>query len=261
MTAHLSQVIAVEKDTKDKAAQELAKAQGLLSNKGLLSGIAKSYTPLAEDGLVLPPESTRVQVKATHAIKGVQARLVALFDVIATKDWTNCLARADIIVEGVVEPLVKGVPATYLLFLEKQCVELLAFVKKIPILDAAEVWNHDAAQGCWATPSAETIRSKKDKKSKIVFEGNQHHPPQFLVWDEDIPEGRWKTVHYSGAMPADDVNALVERIEKLQRAVKCAREEANRHEALQQHTGDPLLRYSSQGVAEGLIATERLKPT
>ncbi len=241
MTSHLSQVIAVEKDVKDKAAQELAKAQGLLSNKGLLTGIARAYTPLEDKGLVLPPESTRVQVKATHVLRGVQAQLTNLFDVIATKDWTNCLAKADLVVDEKV--LVEKVPATHLLFLEKQCVELLAFVKKIPILDAAEEWSHDTAQGCWATPPVETIRSKKDKKSKAAFEGNQHHPPQFIVWDEDVPEGRWKTIHYSGAMPADDVNALIERIEKLQRAVKFAREEANRHEAMQQQTGDPVLHY------------------
>jgi len=239
--SHLSQVIAIEKDTKDKAAQELARVQGLFGNRGLLTGIARSYTPLTDGGMVLPSESTRVQVKAKHALRDVEKQLVSLFDVIATKDWTNCLAKADIVVDGTV--LVKGVPATYLLFLEKQMVELLSFVKRIPILDASETWEHDKAQDCWVTPPVETIRSKKDKKSKIVFEGNQHHPPQFMVWDEDIPEGRWKTIHYSGAMQASDQNAMIERIEKLQCAVKFAREEANRTDVEQQHVGTPLLRY------------------
>jgi hypothetical protein len=239
--AHLSQIIAVEKDVKDKAAQELARAQGIFGNKGLLTGIARSYTPLDDSGMVLPPESTRVQVKATQVLAAVQARLVALFDVVATKDWTNCVAKADVVVDNLV--LLTDVPATYLLFLEKQLAELLAFIKKVPTLDSSEEWHLDASQDCWATAPVETIRSKKDKKSKVVFEGNQHHPPQFLVWDDDVPEGRWKTVHFSGAMRATDHNAIMGRIEKLQQAVKYAREEANRQETLQQRVGEVLLHY------------------
>lgn len=241
MVAHLSQVVAIEKDVKDKAAQEFARAQGLLSNSGKLAGIARSYTPLDDKGTILPPESTRVQVKVKHVLRDVQTQLIALFDVVATKDWTNCIAKADITVDGKV--LLASVPATYLLFLEKQLAEILAFVKKTPTLDAAETWSHDPGQDCWATPPVETIRTKKDKQTKVVFEGNQHHPPQFLVWDVDVPEGRWRTIHYSGAMQASDLNALIERIEKLQRAVKFAREEANRTDVEQKKVGETLLHY------------------
>jgi tetrahydromethanopterin S-methyltransferase subunit G len=50
-------------------------------------------------------------------------------------------------------------------------------------------------------------------------------------------------VKYSGAIPAKEVNEIVERIEKLQRAVKFAREEANRTTALQQEVGAKVLKY------------------
>lgn len=241
MVQHLSQCIAIEKDAKDKAASELSRATNLLGNVGKLSGIARTYTPMEDGGVVLPPESTRVQIKAASIIKDVESSLATLFDVIATKDWTNCIARADVVVDGAV--LLKGVPATYLLFLEKQCAELLAFVKRIPTLDGAEVWNYDQGQDCYATAPVETIRTKKDKKSRVVFEGNQHHQPQFLVWDEDVPEGRWKTIKYSGAMQQSEVNAMIARIEKLQRAVKFAREEANRTTTQQQEVGAAILQY------------------
>lgn len=241
MVTHLSQVIAIEKDVKDKAASALAHARNLLSNSGKLTGISRSYTPNEDGGAVLPSESTRVQVKVSTVLKDIQAHLASLFDVTATKDWTNCQAKADVIVDGAV--LLKNVPATYLLFLEKQCAELLSFARSLPTLDAAEVWTYDNSQDCWATPPVETIRSKKIKQSKTVFEGTQHHPPQFLVWDEDVPEGRWKTIHFSGAMRASEQNAMIERIEKVQRAVKFAREEANRSTALPQEVGAAVLRY------------------
>lgn len=239
--SHLSQVIAIEKDVKEKSAQAVGHAQRTFANPSVLSGIARTYTPKEDGGEQLPPESTRVRYKSREILAEVQVRLVDLFNVIATKDWTNCLAKADVVVDG--STLLEKVPAPYLLFLEKQLAELATFMNGVPLLDASEEWQYDATQGCYATPPAETVRTRKDKKSKTAFEGNQHHPPQFIVWDEDVPQGRWKTIKYSGAMAADELNAIRSRIEKLQRAVKFAREEANRTEAKQQNVGEPLLHY------------------
>lgn len=239
--SHLSQVIAVEKDHKDKVSQEMSRAIGTLSNSGKLTGIARTYTPREENGMILPPESTRVQTSARQVITDLQTHLASLFDVVATKDWTNCLAKADIILDGT--PLLTGVPATYILFLEKQLTELLSFAKKLPSLDPASSWQYDQSQDCWMTAPTETVRTKKSKKSQTIHEGNQHHPPQFLVWDEDVPEGTWATIHYSGAMQQSEINAIIARIEKLQKAVKYAREEANRQEVTHQHVGEKILRY------------------
>ncbi len=55
--------------------------------------------------------------------------------------------------------------------------------------------------------------------------------------------GYWRTVKYSGALPARKVAALLERVEKLQRAVKFAREEANAVEVKQQKVGAALFGY------------------
>lgn len=241
MPQHLSQVIATEKDIKDKASQRINHARGLFGNRNIFSGIARSYTPKDEDGEQLPPESTRVQQTVSRALKETQESLVALFDVVATKDYTNCQARADIVVDGTV--LLKAVPATSILFLEKQVAELLNFVKSIPTLDASEEWHYDKNQDAWATAASETIRSRKVLRNHVLAEATQQHPAQVQVYTEDIPAGRWKTVKYSGAMPTSDLNAIIERIEKLQKAVKHAREQANRQEVEQQHVGEPVLRY------------------
>lgn len=238
---HLSQTIAIEKDVKEKAAQALGHAQGQFGNASLLSGIERTYTPTIEGGDELPPESTRVRVNVKDELAKVKVRLSDLFDTTATKDYTNCTAKASVIVDG--DVLLEAVPATYLLFLEKQLGELAAFVKRIPTLDASEKWDYDQNQDCFATPASETVRTKKEKKFMQVYAGNEHHPPQFNVWDEDVPQGRWSTIKYSGAMTVKEWNAINERIERLQRAVKFAREEANRTEAKQQSVGDPLLKY------------------
>jgi hypothetical protein len=241
MPTHLSQIIAIEKDHKDKANQQLQHALTVLTNSGRLTGIARSYTPIDENGIKLPGESTRVQVKATQVIKDLQGHLVSLFDVVATKDWANCEAKADVVVDSRI--LIKDAPATYLLFLEKQLAELLALVKKMPVLDPSFSWEYDQAQDCWITEPTETIRTKKSKKAQQIFEGNQYHKPEFVLFDIDEPEGTWKTLHYSGAMPQSEINAIQTRIEILQRAVKFAREAANRQEVVQQHVGQTVLHY------------------
>lgn len=241
MVAHLSQIIAIEKDTKDKAAARLTQARNTLGNKSLLTGIARAYTPKDEDGEHLPPESTRVQQTVARTLKEVQESLNTLFDTVATKEYANCLAKADIVVGG--QTLLKLVPATYILFLEKQLAELLAFVKTIPTLDPAEEWRYDTTQDCYAAAPSESIRSKKVMRNHVLAEATPHHPAQVQVYAEDVPAGRWKTVKYSGAMPAAELNAIIGRIETLQKAVKFAREAANRQEVVQQHVGHEILQY------------------
>src|SRR5260221_5335336 len=98
--AKLNQIIAVEKGIKSQSFQELTEAHHALQKPSLLSGIARTYRPKDEEGESLPPESTKVQVRAEEIVRGTAAVLTKLFDVTATKDWANCKAKADIIVEG-----------------------------------------------------------------------------------------------------------------------------------------------------------------
>ena len=48
---------------------------------------------------------------------------------------------------------------------------------------------------------------------------------------------------FSGAMPARRVNEILERVEKLQQAVKFAREEANNVEIEDQRIGEQVFYY------------------
>jgi hypothetical protein len=50
-------------------------------------------------------------------------------------------------------------------------------------------------------------------------------------------------VKFSGALPAKRVTQLLERVEKLQQAVKFAREEANNAEVVDRHVGDKIFSY------------------
>jgi hypothetical protein len=239
--AKLNQIIAVEKGVKSSSFQELTEAHHALQKTTVLAGIARTYRPKDEEGEQLPPESTRVQVRAEDIMRQTSEILTRLFDVVATKDWTNCKARADVVVDG--KTLLSQVPATHLLFLEKQLVDLHTFIKKLPVLDPSETWTFDPSADCWATEPVQTVKTKKIPRNHVKAEATDKHPAQVEVYYEDIVVGYWKTVKFSGALPAKRLNELLARVEKLQQAVKYAREEANNVDAEEQKVGAKVFGY------------------
>jgi hypothetical protein len=237
----LNQIIAIEKGVKNDSYKKLTEAHKRLQKPALLSGLSRTYRPRDDEGEQLPPESTRVQLRAEQTIQETGQVLTELFNITATKDFGNCEARADVVVDGKV--VLEQVPVTYLLFLEKQIVDLKTFIQKLPILDQADHWEYDQAQDCWATPPVETTRNKKILRNHVKAEATEHHPAQVEVYSEDMVVGYWKTLKYSGALPAARVHELLTRIEKLAQAVKFAREEANSTEVKRVRTGEAFFGY------------------
>jgi len=241
MATKLSQIIAIEKAVKSKSYADLTQAHHDVQKQALLTGLTRTYQPKDEDGEQLPPESTRVQVKAEDVLRQIAANLTRLFDVTATKDWANCTARADVVVEG--RTLLRDVPVSYLLFLEKQLTDLHTFVKKLPVLDAAESWTFDPSSDWYRTEAVRTLRTKKVPRNHVKAEATEKHPAQVEVYYEDIAVGYWTQTKFSGALPAQRVNELAERVEKLSQAVKFAREEANTFEVTDQRVGEAVFGY------------------
>jgi hypothetical protein len=238
----LCQIIAVEKGVKSKSFADLTEAHHALQKPALLAGISRTYQPKDDEGDTFPPESTKVQIRAEDVLERTAGTLTRLFDVTATKDWANCEARADVrLPDGTV--LVHQAPVTYLLFLEKQLVDLATFVKKLPVLDAAEDWAHDPVSNAWKTPAVKTNRSRKVYRNHVKAEATPQHPAQVEVYTEDVTAGHWTTVKFSGALPASRVKELAERVEVLHHAVKFAREEANGFEVSDRRVGDAVFGY------------------
>jgi len=207
--ARLNQIIAVEKGVKSRSFQELTEAHHALQKPTLLSGIARTYRPRDEEGEALPPESTKVQIKAEDIVRQTGEIMSRLFDVTATKDWANCLARADVVLDGQV--LLGQVPITYLLFLEKQLVDIHTFIRKLPVLDAAETWAFDSSADCWATEPVQTLRTRKVPRNHVKAEATDKHPAQVEVYYEDVTVGYWRTVKFSGVLPAQRINDMLVR--------------------------------------------------
>lgn len=241
MAAKLNQIIAIEKGVKGTSFQELTEAHHLLQKPSLLAGLSRTYQPKDEEGEQFPPEFTRVQASAETVIKDTAKILTKLFDVTAAKDWANCSARADIVVDG--RTLAADVPATYLLFLEKQLVDMHTFIRKLPTLDPSETWAFDPSADAYVTEAVQTAKTKKVPRNHVKAEATDKHPAQVETYMEDIIVGYWRTVKFSGALPASRVKELLDRVDKLQQAVKYAREEANSIEAPDKRVGESVFGY------------------
>lgn len=239
--AKLNQLLSIEKNVKNKREDELTKLYQDVQKQDLLNGFSKTYQAKTENGDVLPPQTKKVQVKAEDTLKAVKRALVDVFDVVAQKDATNCTATADVEVDG--KKIMTAVPAVHLLFMEKKLADLAQIVKKLPVLSQDESWELDQAQGLFRTPAVEQISTKKIEEFKVIVPPTKEHPAQTVKVTEDVAVGTWKTVKFSGALPKDRIQELTERVDKLTRAVKYAREEANQTKAVELKTGEAAMSY------------------
>ena len=223
--AKLNQIIAVVSGKKTQTQKSITEVYKKLQKSALFEGISRRYTPTDEDGESQPDEKKNVQYKSRQALSDARAAMSDLFDVTATQDWGNCAAKADVKVDGTV--ILEQVPVTWLLFLEKQLTDMYTFVQTIPVLDPAEAWTWDENADCYATEPTLSNRTKKVPRSHILYEATEKHPAQVEMYHEDVQVGQWRTVKFSSALAAQEKNEVIDRLRRLQEAVKFAREEAN----------------------------------
>lgn len=244
--AKLNQIIAIEKGAKTRAAQVITQAYHQAQRQDAFAGISRTYRPKDDDGDQLPSETKRAQVTVPQLLVDVREAVGRLFDVVAQKDLTNTVAKAPVKVDGVV--IVEDVPATYLLFLEKQLVDLHTFLSKLPRLDPGEQWSFDPNVNAWVTEPVETHRSKKVPRAQVLYEATDRHPAQVRPYEEDVLVGYWRTVKFSGALPAKDLEAMLTRVRKLLDGVKQAREQANSVEIIDRRDiGESIFDYVLDG--------------
>lgn len=225
----LHHVLAVESGIKHKAAEKLTAIYKAFQKPDAFNGHVKTFAPRFDADNQhfenLPDDRKNVQQHVGEAMKIIREQHVELWDLAFKRDVTNCIAKADVVVDGNV--ILKQAPVTYLLWLGHQLDDLHAEVKKIPTLDPAEKWKHDKEQNLFATDVSEQVRTKKVQVPLVLAPATDKHPAQVKEITEDIRTGNWKTIKYSSAMPTDERDAILARVEKLQNAVKQAKETAN----------------------------------
>lgn len=221
----LNQIVALEKGVKSRASKAITEIYKKLQKTDLFHGLSRVYTPRAEGDEQLPPESVRVQLTVEDQLAALADTFAEMFDVVYTKECANTEAKADVKVGDRV--VATGVPITYLLFVEKQLTDWHTALTKVPVLNPADEWIEDNANGGFRTAPVATLRTKKVPRNHVKAEATDKHPAQVDVYYEDIQVGTWALTKFSGAIPAAKRDVLITRVDRLIDAVKSAREEAN----------------------------------
>ena len=245
----LNQVIAIEKGVKSRVYAFLSATYKAFQKPGLFNGMSRQYQKKDEDGEDYPAEHVRVQMNADHLLGEIAEQMTELFDVTAQKDWANCQATASVEVDGHV--IVESVPATYLLFLEKQLNDLKDELNKIPELDPAHEWTLDTASDLYKAVAVLTSKTKKVPKVIVKYEATEHHPAQTEIVNVDEVIGTWQTVQHSGALPGPRKKQLQKRLQTLIKAVKYAREAANEVDAPRRSVGSAVFGYLFDAPTRG----------
>jgi len=241
MTTKLHQVIAIEKGVKTRSYKFVTDHYKSLQKAALFDGLTKTYEKKDEDGDDYPPERQLVKMRVDETLHEISEQMTEYMNIVATKDFANCSAKADVVVDG--EVLLKGVPATHLLFLEKQLVDIATAIDALPVLDSAYDWRKDEATGLHKSEPTASTKTKKTAKPIVLYEATENHPAQTQLIQEDVSIGTWITVRQSGAATADEKKKLQKKARALLKAVKFAREEANSVEAPEKQVGEAVFNY------------------
>jgi hypothetical protein len=154
--AKLHELLAVDSNLKvqaDKTRTELRKTfegkRHLFAEKKIVT------TPLAEGGQQTTEIQSEIQTTVTKELEWFGGHMAKAIDVSYQIGVANQAAKADIVLEdGTV--LLKDVPATVLLELEKRVKEMMDLIQAIPTLDPAYDWSF--------TPNIEEANTYKTLK-------------------------------------------------------------------------------------------------
>lgn len=237
----LNQVISIEKGEKERTKKELTANYKILQKPELFGGFTKEYFPHEEEGQKFPSEKKKVNFTVKRAIESARKAQTKLFNVVATKDFGNTNAKANVVVDDQV--LLTDVPVTYLLFLEKQVLDLHTFVSRLPALPMSENWEFSVASNLYESEVRRTNKTKRVLRNHVKAEATKEHPAQVETYTEDVPIGIWETKSFSGAIPAKEKTELLEKVVKLHKAIQFAREEANSRETEWKKVGEPIFNY------------------
>jgi hypothetical protein len=207
------------------------------------------FTPNTEGEQVKVEAQSDIQTSVTKELAWIKGHMVKALDASYQVAETNTKARADVILEDDTV-LLKAVPATALLELEKRAVEVQQLIASIPTLDPAKGFQPDPQKGAGIYKARDVVktRTKKDPKVVVKYEATKEHPAQteLVVVDKDI--GTLAEQEWSSLISPAEKAELLDRAEMLIRALKRARSRANDAEVDNtKKLGSQLLSYVFEG--------------
>ncbi len=237
----LNQIVALNAPKKADTQKVLGTFYHICQKPEPFFGLERTYTPKDDNGEALPSENKKVQLRIDELLNDLKSPWIDMFDVVLTNDAGNCVAKADIVIDDVV--LLKEVPVSTLLFLEKRLEDWKNVLDRIPVLPLAQDWAINQNSGLFETPVVQKFRTNKIEVPLIVVAATDKHPAQAKTVVKDVNVGTWSERALSSALPLTRIEQLKKNLSKFREAVIKARENANSTEIEQKKGGEVILDY------------------
>lgn len=235
----IHEILAIEPEVKGNAERARSHAVDMFRSKqSHFNGMRRTFKLFAvneeqgEAGGERLEAETRLVTTVMEELRTMLKSVGEAINLGYTIDEANTRGRADIVVGD--EVLLEGVPATFLLQLEKRLKEIRTVIKEIPCFDPIRLWTEDKGADHQHVLRAEpvvTIRKQRARKYNVMYEATKEHPAQIDVMEIDEPVGEIRAYDWTGMLAPRQKRELIERIDALIQAVKAARSRANEVEA------------------------------
>jgi hypothetical protein len=241
MSQKLNQIVAIEKGVKSRVYGEITEMHKAAQKPDLFNGFVKTYRKKTKKEKIIRRNVRRCSLKPETVLAQAARLLTEIMDVTATKDYANCHASADVVLDGQV--LSKTRPRLIFFFWKSSSAICTPSSRRCQLWMRPTTGVATRIRLCFKTAAIPTQRTKKVQKPLVLYPATAEHPAQTQMITEDIVVGYWDTIKQSGALPVPRKQVLLERIEKLSQAVKFAREQANSAEAEPQKVGGTIFAY------------------
>jgi hypothetical protein len=246
--AQLHEVLAVEQDLKNAAKKVIEEGRKSFKEKPHLFTAGQRKLSMFDEDRKNEEEAAFQYSELTSTVNQkidyIKDFVVKALDATMQKEVTNQNARADIEIDG--DSLVNNVPATMLLTLEKEMIQIRNLYEAIPTLQNGMKWVKDESAGkdIWKMGIPEiTNKTEKKLKYQILVPATKEHPAQVEKWNVDEVVGRYEKTLASGMITSARKAVLLGRIDGLIRAIKKARTRANKEEVKKVSVGKVLFDY------------------
>lgn len=242
----LHELLAVEGDLEGVFKKIIEETKATFKNKPAhFLGSHRKLEMFADDDKVEYPEEHKAIDETVNAKLAYTAKPIKrYFDAILQKEATNQEAKADLVVDGKV--LAEGLPATFLLGMESRLKIVRSIYTEIPTLDPGIEWEEDKSKGkdIFKTKfPEEKLKTAQTVQHKVLYDATKEHPAQIERWQEVVNTGKFIKQTWSGMISPYEKSMYLERIDKLIRAVKKARQKANTAEVVKLNIGETLFNY------------------
>ena len=244
----LHEVLAVENELKNIAKKVIEEGMNTFSKKpehfiGTRKTL-KMFDDARSNEESSAAQSREMVTTVNDKLDYISNSIIKALDATAQKEYTNQLAKADIVLDGTTIAL--NIPATFLLTLEKELISYRNLYSSIPTLQPGMEWIADKNQGAGIYRTAKVdIKSKTEKTRlhKEISPATREHKAQIETWTEDRPVGNYETTHTCGMITPARKSVMLGRIDTLIQAVKKARTRANKEEIVDVHIGETIFDY------------------